>query len=422
MGYRNTLPVIIVRTAILIPTFILGCLCIVFTQWVSLILFRNSPSTTNSIIGTTKTHFVILLGLLTSIVNPCKIAVTVDVDSVPHSQQFKVDSSLNLHTFLDPNSVIISNHQIYTDWLFLWFLTYTSNLSNAVFIILKDLSKIPVLGYGMTNFNFLFLSRKWAKDKIVLTNQLLEIDANARGLGPANGVQLVSSKSTSADIDIKKWPTGKNPRKDQKLWPYELILFPEGTVPSDRTTKKSAEYVLSKGYPPLKHVLLPRVRGLFLALKKLRNSVEEVYDITTAYSDLKADEYGEIKFSLKNFYLRGYGPPVINYFIRAYKIKDIPLGDEDEDDIDETSDESLQKFEKWLLKIWYEKDELMNNFYETGEWNANAYDTRTVIGDFKLKNKWEIVRPYLPISTLGLFLYFTYRFVIVLIKSRLGSA
>lgn len=55
-----------------------------------------------------------------------------------------------------PNSVLISNHQIYTDWLYLWFLTYTSKFGNSVFIILKDLSKIPVLGYGMKNYNFYF--------------------------------------------------------------------------------------------------------------------------------------------------------------------------------------------------------------------------------------------------------------------------
>lgn len=172
--------------------------CLHTTNWV--ILIQNNPSLKQATINETKTHFVILLSGLTSIINPCKFAITIDTESVPNSQQFHVDSYNHIHTLLQPNSAIISNHQIYTDWLFLWFLTYTSNLSNAVYIILKDLSKIPVLGYGMKNYNFLFLSRKWEHDKVVLTNQLLEIDANARGHGPANGYRLLSS----TDKEVKK--------------------------------------------------------------------------------------------------------------------------------------------------------------------------------------------------------------------------
>ena len=99
------------------------------------------------------------------------------------------------------------------------------------------------------------------KDKIFLTNQLLEIDANARGMGPANGVQLIGSSSTT-NTEFTKWPQGSNVNKI-----YELILFPEGTVPSDRTTRNLLNSLVSRGLPPLKHVLLPRIRGLFLALK-----------------------------------------------------------------------------------------------------------------------------------------------------------
>ncbi|CCG24596.1 hypothetical protein CORT_0F03730 [Candida orthopsilosis Co 90-125] len=416
MSVRHTIPIIIVRTAIIVPLFIIGCLAIVFTQLIGLFLFKNNPSLKQAMINETKTHFVILLSGLTSIINPCKFAITIDTESVPNSQQFHVDSYKHIHTLLQPNSVIISNHQIYTDWLFLWFLTYTSNLSNAVYIILKDLSKIPVLGYGMKNYNFLFLSRKWEHDKVVLTNQLLEIDANARGHGPANGYRLLSS----TDKEVKKWPQGAD---DSKIWPYELILFPEGTVPSDRTTKKSAEYIASKGLPPLKHVLLPRIRGLYLALQKLRNTVEVVYDVTTAYSGLKEDEYGELVFSLKKFYIQGYGPPVVNYFIKGYKLKDIPLGKEELDSTVEASDEDLQKFEDWLLKIWYEKDQLMDNFYKTGQWGLNPnsdgeinVDTKLIVGDFKLKNSLEFLKPFIVSLTILLLSYtllsLVYSFVI----------
>lgn len=403
MSSRHSLPVSIIRTAFIIPIFILGCLCTVFTQWLALLVLHNKSDTIQAIINITKNHFVILLSFITQIVNPSKIEITIDTTTVPDAQQFKVDESGNLHTMFQPNSILISNHQIYTDWLYLWFLTYTSKLSDSVFIILKDLSKIPVLGYGMKNYNFMFLSRKWEKDKIVLTNQLLEIDANARGMGPANGVKLVST----TDKTFTKWPQGKN---SDKIWPYELILFPEGTVPSDRTTKKSAEYTSSKGLPPLKHVLLPRVRGLFLALKKLRSTVEVVYDITTVYGGLTEDQYGEIEYSLKRFYLRGYGPPKINYHIRGWRLKDIPLG-EDVEDIDDIPEEDLKKFENWLLGIWYDKDKLMQNFYTHGKWPETKYETKSIIGDFKLRNQLEIFTPYLVAFSAVLLLRIAYIFI-----------
>ena len=403
MSSRHSLPIVILRTAFITPLFILGCLSIVVTQFLTLLIFRTNPDVKQAIINNTKNHFVILLTYITTIVNPCEIELTIDESTVPNFDHFTVDGSNNLHTMFQPNSILISNHQIYTDWLFLWFLTYTSKFGNSVFIILKDLSKIPVLGYGMKNYNFLFLSRKWEKDKIVLTNQLLEIDANARGLGPANGVELVST----TEKEFTKWPQGSN---TNKIWPYELILFPEGTVPSDRTTKKSAEFTASRGLPPLKHVLLPRVRGLFLALKKLKNSVEIVYDITTAYSGLTEDQYGEIEYSLKNFYVKGYGPPKINYYIRGWKLKDIPLG-KDVADIDNIPEEDLKKFEDWLLKIWYDKDRLMNNYYKFGNWDGTEepkYKTKSIIGGFKLRNQFEIFLPFLVTIATILFLRIAY--------------
>ncbi|KAK7680678.1 hypothetical protein QCA50_016246 [Cerrena zonata] len=114
------------------------------------------------------------------------------------------------------------------------------------------------------------------------------------------------------------------------------------------------------------------------------------------------EEFGEDKFTLKGFYLLGYGPAKINYHIRGFKIKDIPLG-EDTVDIDDVKDEDLKKFEEWLFKIWYEKDLLLLNFYKYGTFidvtsqstntEAKSKD-RTVTADFKLKSNLEIIYPF----------------------------
>lgn len=370
--------------------FLVGIHACVWTQLVGLVVYRDlihRPGDVQAVMNVTKTHFVVLMTFLTSWINPCKVKMT--WDSSVNPSMFRRDFGGNLISNLSPNSVFISNHQIYTDWLFLWFISYTSRLSDSVHIILKDLSKIPILGYGMKNFNFLFLSRKWENDKVVLTNQLNEIDANARGMGPANGVVQVANHNSSTI----KWPQGKT----DQVWPYQLILFPEGTVTSLRTVKKSAEFCSSINLERMEHVLLPRIRGLFLALRKLRNSVEVVYDFTTAYSDLLPEEFGEDKFSLKRFYIRGHGPPVVNYYVRTYKISDIPLGT-DTDDIDDADPKDLAAFEKWLYTIWEEKDDLMKYFYKHGTFTNESKSTEeTVVADYKLRNSLEVFTPFITL-------------------------
>ena len=396
---------------ILVPFFMIATLSILLTQKVGLYFLGGYPGHIQALMNLTKTHFVVIITFVASIISPCKVTITYDTETLPKSNSFKVDSSGHLHSQLSPNSVMISNHQIYTDWLFLWFITYTSRLSDSVHIVLKDMSNIPVLGAGMKNFNFLFLSRKWENDKVILTNQLLSLDADARGLGPANGVKHVASANISdSTSEVNRWPEGENPNK---IWPYTIILYPEGTVPAIRTTGVSKRYIQKKNLPPLNHVLLPRVRGLFLSLRKLRNTVQVVYDITTGYSNLTEDQYGEDVFTLKRFFLLGIGPSNIHYHLKGWNIADIPLGEETID-IDDAKPEDLQKFEEWLIKIWCEKDALMDEFYKNGKFptqEAVSPRFRSVTADFKLGNNLEIIPPFITAFTCLLLLRLMWLFI-----------
>ncbi|CAN3483553.1 2-acyl-1-lysophosphatidylinositol acyltransferase [Diutina catenulata] len=405
--WRHSWPVSAVRFAAMGLLFFIGCPSLIYTQFVGIFFFQKlfkMPGYLQATISLTKTHFVVLLTFISQVVSPCTVKVTFDPKKVGENA-FTVGSSNRLRSQLRPNSVLVSNHQIYTDWLYLWYLTYTSRLSDAVYIVLKDLSKLPILGAGMRNYNFLFLSRKWANDKPVLTRQLGEIDANARGVGPANGVTPIVSTST-----FPKWPA----QSTSQVWPYELIIFPEGTVMSNRTVNKSRVFCEEQGRPQVTHVLLPRVRGLFLALRKLRNSVELVYDITTGYSDLLPTELGEDKFSLKRFYIRGYGPPRINYYVDAWKISDIPLGRETED-VDDADPEDLKAFDKWLSGVWYEKDKRMKKFYEEGGFVPKDGE-KSVEAPFGLYSVIEIVQPFLVMLTTVLLLRIVLKFLWRLIR------
>lgn len=395
---RHSWPIVAIRTPLCAIIFITGTLSIRFTQLLAWTVLQTQPTLYHSVINLTKVHFFTMLTFLTSIINPCKIVITYSGDELPDYNSFKVDASGNLSSILSPNSVWIANHQIYTDWLFLWFLQYTGRFGDSIYIVLKEnLGKIPVLGPGMRVFKFLFLSRKWEADKVRLTNQLLEIDADARGVGPSSGVKCVASTNPSLP-GVTLWPKGS--RGEKQIWTYQLVIYPEGTVKSPHTRARSDKFVVNTGRPVMKHVLLPRVRGLFLMLRLLRNTVEVVYDLACGYGGLTGDDYGEDVFTLKSFYLLGYGPSLVNYHVRAWNLKDIPLGDDDSLDIDSVDPAVLKKFEDWLYDTWYAKDELLDRFYKTGSFaDPQQKNTKTVVADFKLKNPAEALRPFVVIVT-----------------------
>lgn len=278
--------------------------------------------------------------------------------------------------------------------------------------MVKDsLSKAPIVGRGMVNFRFLFLLRKWDEDKIRMTNQLLEIDAEARGYGPALAVLVVSS-TNSKTPQIKTWPPGVSTKPDH-LHPYHLILFPEGTVISAHTRERSDGYIEKMGRPPLKYVLLPRVRGLFLSLRLLRKSIDVVYDVAFGYSGLKSTDYGEDIFTLKAMFLMGKGPKQVNYHIRSFSMDEIPLGSDDDCiDIDDLDPSIMKDFEEWLYKVWYEKDSLMAKFYETGSFiDADDPSARSVTSDLKIRTWMECLSPFVTLSAIILVLFWLMRLV-----------
>lgn len=399
---RHAWPVAAIRTVFVVIAFLVGCISIRFTQGVARVLLYKQKKAYHALINLTKCQFIQLLSSLTALVNPLKISITYDTALLPELTLFRVDSSGNLILSLVPNSVWICNHQIYTDWLFLWFLNYSGRFGDSVYIVLKAaLEKIPILGLGMVNYKFLFLLRKWENDKIKLTNSLLEIDADARGMGPASGVSHLTSTSESTSLPgVLIWPKGNVPdaAKDSlALWPYQMIIFPEGTVISPHTRERLNKFAEKLGRPVLKHTLLPRVRGLFLMLRSLRGTAEYVYDLTCGYTGLSAEDYGEEVFTLKAYYFKGYGPSRINYHIRAFAVKDIPLGDDDLVDVDNVAPETIAAFENWLYKIWDEKDEFMKVFFETGLFESLG--TKTVEADFKLRSRLEILQTFLVPAT-----------------------
>ncbi|KAH9615209.1 hypothetical protein KSS87_021853, partial [Heliosperma pusillum] len=109
--------------------------------------------------------------------------------------------------------------------------------------IMKDVLKyLPVIGWSMWFSEYIFVKRRWAKDERTLTSGL---------------------------ENLKDFPV-----------PFWLALFVEGTRFTPPKLLDAQQYAISKGLPVPKHVLLPRTKGLTLAVKHMRSFTPAVYNIT----------------------------------------------------------------------------------------------------------------------------------------------
>ena len=204
----------------------------------------------------TKQQFSIILTTVTQWFTPTMIRVSGDSSM---RGRIKQDKKGRLITNFEERLVLISNHQIYTEWLYLWWIAYTSGQHGSIYIILKEsLKYIPVLGPAMMLYGFIFMARNWATDKVRLAYRLRKLKQSHRGL-------LSGSKG---------------------LDPMWLLMFPEGTNLSANTRKRSVAWANKIGIKDLEHLLLPRSTGLLFCLRNLKDTVEAVYDCSIAYEGI----------------------------------------------------------------------------------------------------------------------------------------
>lgn len=204
------------------------------------------PKFYNDYIAFTKQSFAVLITTLTQWWSPTKVHVSGD-GSIPSQLFLKPDGSLECK-FPD-RMVLMANHQLYTDWLYLWWIAYTNKMAGHVYIILKEsIKNIPLIGWGSQFYNFIFLARNWEKDKPRFQEHLQQLD---------------------------------NPK--DPMW---LIIFPEGTNLSASTRESSRRWAEKNGIKDMRHQLLPRSTGLKFCLENLKESTEWLYDCTIAYEGI----------------------------------------------------------------------------------------------------------------------------------------
>lgn len=252
-GLKHGIGMQILRSMAL-ATWFNSCMVLIFiTQLVGCPLYLINKGWYYSYMAYTKQNFGLVITALTEWGSPTLFRVSGDA-SIRGQVHLSEDGMLQ--TDFPERLVMIANHQIYTDWIYLWWFAYTNVMHGRIFIILKDSLKwIPIMGQGMMFYGFIFLARKWLSDKARIEYRLQKLKTKYMG-----------TKSNGSQYD-----------------PMWLLIFPEGTNLSINTKRRSDAFGEKQGLAPLKHQVLPRSTGLFFCLQQLRGTVEWVYDSTIAY-------------------------------------------------------------------------------------------------------------------------------------------
>ncbi|THU94849.1 hypothetical protein K435DRAFT_151938 [Dendrothele bispora CBS 962.96] len=347
---------------VFIVLFDLGCLTVNASQFVFLLPFRILPFKWSRAlyeegIRYTKGSFGCLLILMCQLFSPTKFLITFETEGKGAFTKEDIDRivvrdkkgnvvSLDLPT----KFVCISNHQVYADWWYAWCLFYYlgEGVHRYIYITLKkSLQWVPVVGWGMQFFNFIFLARSWASDRVQLATSL-------SALGQA---------------------------AEQQDNPFVFLLYPEGTLVSKDTRPISRKFADKMGINDMINVLLPRSMGLLFSLRSLSPRVKglKLIDLTLCYPGIPPLGYGQSYYTLRSMFLDGVAPPALHIHLRMFDVaKDVPIGDLTgsnptaapetspnkhtvEVDIPEIERES---FDLWLRQLWQEKDESITRWLE----------------------------------------------------------
>ncbi|CAF1293990.1 unnamed protein product [Adineta ricciae] len=207
-------------------------------------------------------------------------------------------------------SIILLNHRTRLDWMYIWMLQSRFKLLDQLKIALKSgIKRIPIIGWGCYHNGFLFLHRQWEKDQDEMKKT----------------IEYYKSSQT----------------------PVSLLIFPEGTNLHNKTKLKSNTYASKQTTfnRPYEYCLHPHTTGFTYLLKTMRSNdiIDTVDDITIGYE-------GEISVTELDL-LKGHFPKIIHFHIKRYDVNELPEEDE--------------QVSEWLKKCWDEKENRLEEFYTT---------------------------------------------------------
>lgn len=205
------------------------------------------------------------------------------------------------------NVMVIANHQAMTDINSLFRLARRQGRIGDLKWFVKDVIKyVPGIGWGMIFLDCIFLKRDWKRDRNRLFQQLSRFK-----------------------------------REQIPVW---TLSFVEGTRLRPHKLESSTNYALSQGWVAHQHLLLPRTKGFCLTVEAMNDHLDAVYDATIGY-------IGGIPTLWQ--WCRG-DVRTVGIYVRRFPLSEIPQNEED--------------LSTWLRERWVEKDQLLDHYYQHGEW------------------------------------------------------
>lgn len=238
--------------------------------------------------------------------------------------------------FQDRGVLLLSNHRCRVDWMFSGFVWCNAILSNgALRFILKDsIRGVPIFGWVMTAFMYIFLTRKNREQDVEHIHKMVRY--------------LISS--------------GDRPT---------LMIFPEGTDLTDESVAKSQEYSEKHGFPKLKYVLCPKISGVETVLNRLRGHGAAVHDLTVAYKDYRMGEEGDTRPSETGMW-SGEFPEEVHITIKRFDADELPV--------------ARSVLERWVLGSFVQKEKLLKGFYENGSVIPTIESVNAAASRLKIKS------------------------------------
>lgn len=205
-----------------------------------------------------------------------------------------------------------ANHRTRIDWMLLWSVFLRTHSLDRVRIVLKaPLRSLPVFGWAMQHFVFVFLHRKWTDDQTSLATLL-------------------------------PFLTRTEPQTS-------YLLFPEGTDLSAANVAKSAAFAAKSGRDVRAHSLYPRTTGWAFMFPLLRANLAAVYDVTLFFVDAAPGERPS-----ERSLLSGRVPQTIHFYIERVSI----------DDVGDRANEDEAQLAAWIETRFARKEALLRAFYD----------------------------------------------------------
>ncbi|XP_021941149.1 lysocardiolipin acyltransferase 1-like isoform X2 [Zootermopsis nevadensis] len=185
-------------------------------------------------------------------------------------------------------ALIVMNHRTRLDWNFLWAGMFHAckPLAHRIKMVLKaSLRHIPGAGWVMQMNCFLYIHRRWERDKAVLEKTLDYF----RDIGHS----------------------------------CQILLFPEGTDLTAGSRQRSHQFAFAHQLERYYQVLHPKTTGFVFLVQRMRQNgqLDAIYDITVGYPRTLPQSEIDI--------LKGSFPEEVHFTITRFAGSSLPSGEEE---------------------------------------------------------------------------------------------